>query len=191
MNIGLGFNGVITDCSNLKSFAAMNLYGVIIPPKDFKKEIVIASGILTEKQYCEIQRFIYETKEWGLSMEMVDGEIPVYLNHFDREGHKLVVVTSRDGTALDVAKEWSRRQGIDHYFEFVETGDQSKVEALRGFDLYVDDDLDKLEPLVGIVPQLLLFSRGCNNHGLNEGFAKRVSSWEELHHVIEVYGGAR
>lgn len=169
----------------------MNLYGVIIPPKDFKKEIVVASGILTEKQYCEIQRFIYETKEWGLSMEMVDGGIPVYLNHFDREGHKLFVVTSRGGTVLEVAKEWSRRQGIDHYFEFVGAGDQSNVEALRGFDLYVDDDLDKLEPLVGIVPQLFLFSRGCNNHSPNEGVMKRVFSWEELHHVIEVYGGAR
>lgn len=191
MRIGLDFDGVITDCGDLKSIAAMKLYGVNIPPKDFKKELVVGRGLLTAEQYRELQRVIYETLEWGLSMEMVDDGIPCYLNHLDREGHKLVVVTSRGGVALEVAKEWSRRQGIDHYFEFVGTGGQSKVEALRGFDLYVDDDLDKLEPLVGIVPQLFLFSWGYNMHIPVNGIAKRVSSWMELHRVIKVHGGAR
>lgn len=191
MKIGFDFDGVITDCGDLKSIAAMELYGVNIPPKDFKKEIVVGRGLLTAKQYRELQRVIYETKEWGLRIEMVDDGIPSYLNHLDREGHKLVVVTSRGGVALDVAKEWSRRQNIDHYFEFVGTGGQSKVEALRGFDLYVDDDLDKLEPLVGIVPQLLLFSWGYNMHIPVNGIAERVSSWMELHRVIKVHGGVR
>lgn len=190
MRIGLDFDGVITDCGDLKSIAAMGLYGVKIPPEDFKKEIVVGRGLLDAEQYRELQRVIYETPEWGLRMKMVEG-VQYHLNHLDREGHKLVVVTSRGGAALDVAKEWSRRQNIDHYLDFVGTGGQSKVEYLRGFDLYVDDDLDKLEPLVGIVPQLFLFSWGYNMHITVNGIAKRVSSWEELYHVIEVHRGAR
>jgi uncharacterized HAD superfamily protein len=191
LRIGLDFDGVITDCGDLKSIAAMELYGVNIPPKDFKKEFVVGNGLLTMNQYRKLQQVIYETHEWGLRMEMVDEWIPSYLNLLEREGHKLVVVTSRGGAALDVARKWSRRQNIDHYFELVGTGGQSKVDALRGFDLYVDDDFDKLEPLVGIVPQLFLFSWGYNMNAPVHGVAKRVSSWMELLRVIKVHGGAR
>lgn len=191
MNIGFDFDGVFTDCGKLKSAAAKGLYGVDILPENFKRELVVGKGILTTEQYSKLQQVIYETREWGLRMEMVDEGIPNYLNHLVREGHKLVVVTSRGGAALNVAKEWSRRQNIDHYFELVGTGGQSKVEALRGFDLYVDDDLGKLEPLVGIVPHLFLFSWGYNMHNSVEGIAKRVSSWLELHRIIKMHGGAR
>lgn len=54
-----------------------------------------------------------------------------------------------------------------------------------GLDLYVDDDFDKLEPLVGVVPHLFLFSWGYNAHEEVGTIAKRVASREGLYYAIK------
>lgn len=150
MRIGLDFDGVISDCGKLKSDTAKKLHGLDIPPEKFKKEIVIGEGYLTADQYRYLQEIIYETREVGFLMEPVAGVLQ-YIPELLALGHALLVVTSRGEAALKVAKEWSLRQGIA--LEFVGAGhDASKVAACTGLDVYIDDDLDKLGPLVGIVP---------------------------------------
>ena len=60
MKIGLDFDGVISDCGDLKSKGAKILYGVDIPPEKFKKELVVGQGILTLEQYANLQKQIYQ-----------------------------------------------------------------------------------------------------------------------------------
>ena len=62
MEIGIDFDGVVTDCGELKSFVAKRLYGKDIPPDNFKKEFVVGKEMLTHKQYRELQSIIYGTK---------------------------------------------------------------------------------------------------------------------------------
>lgn len=182
MRIGLDFDGVISDCGKLKSDGAKKLYGIDIPPAKFKKEIVVGEKHLTMEQYREFQKIIYGTREVGFLMEPVDGVL-YYLPRLVAAGHLVLIVTSRGEVELEIAKEWSIRQGLQLDFVGVGYGN-SKTGAAAGLDLYVDDDLDKLEPLVGLVPHRFLFSWGYNAHLDVGSVAERIASWEELYRQI-------
>ncbi|HRZ30518.1 MAG TPA: hypothetical protein P5274_02540 [Candidatus Paceibacterota bacterium] len=183
MKIGLDFDGVISDCGRLKSVVARELYGLDLPPDKFKKEIIVDEGHLTMEQYRHLLQIVYGTREKGLLMEPVEGAFESILQ-LQSKGHTLPVITSRGEVELQIAKEWCEIQGI--VLNFVGVGPNvNKANACSGLDSYIDDDLDKLEPLVGIVPHLFLFSWGYNSH-LNEGtIARRVSSWKEFLQIIE------
>jgi len=178
MRIGLDFDGVISDCGQLKSMAAKRLYGLDIPPEKFKIELVIGEGHLTKEQYRELQRLIYGTREYGFLMEPVAHMLESVARLLSLE-HTLIVITSRGQIELEVAKDWSISRGLSLDFVGVGPG-VSKAEACVGLDAYIDDDLDKLEPLVGIVPHLFLFSWGYNSHVDVRKVAKRVGSWLEF-----------
>lgn len=183
MKIGLDFDGVISDCGKLKSEGANNLYGVNISSGQFQKELVVGKGLLSLEQYQELQRKIYNTKEIGFIMKPVDGML-FYLPKLIADGHTVLVVSSRNETGLEIAKEWAVLRNLT--LEFVGVGyGNSKAQATVGLDVYVDDELGKLEPLIGIVPNLFLFSWDYNQHLSEGGFVKRVFSWEELYHKIQ------
>ncbi len=178
MKIGLDFDGVISNCGKLQRDAARKLFGVDIPEERFKKELVVGDGILTVEQYRDLQKRIYGTRELGMQMEPVAGMLDI-LPQLLREGHDIKIITSRDGAQLDIAKEWSVQQGLMLHFIGVGFG-VSKAAAATDLHLFVDDDLDKLVPLVDVVPRRLLFSWGYNSHVNEHGIADRVSSWHEL-----------
>ena len=189
MKIGLDFDGVISDCGKLKSDGAKKLYGVDIPPAKFKKEIVVGEKHLTANQYLELQKIIYGTREIGFLMEPVD-DVLHYLPLLVAEGHIVLIVTSRGEVELEIAKEWSLSQGLQLDFVGVGYGN-SKADAATGLNLYVDDDLDKLEPLVDVVPHRFLFSWGYNAHVDIGTIAKRIASWEELYRTVQVLEDSR
>jgi len=174
MKIGLDFDGVISDCGQLKSDAARQLYGVDIPPEKFKKEIVVGGNHLTMEQYRELQTAIYSTREFGFRMKPVDGVLR-YLPRLLSRGHFVQVITSREGAELEIAKDWTRLQNLD--LEIIGVGfGNSKADAASGLDVFVDDDLDKLEPLSGVVPHRFLFSWGYNAHVQHDDAIRRARS---------------
>ncbi len=184
MKIGLDFDGVISDCGKLKADIAKRAYGANIPAAQFKKDIVLANRWLTPDQYDEISRAVYFTREVGLRLAAVDGVFSC-LPRLMEDGHSVLVITSRMEIDLEIAKEWSKKQGLS--VELVGVGYRnSKARTALGLDVYVDDDLHKLEPLVGVVPHLFLFSWQYNERFNEGGVAVRVSSWEELYQRIGV-----
>lgn len=191
MRIALDFDGVLADCGSLKSKHAKEMFDVDISPERFKRELVVKElggdkAELTMAQYRELQGVIYGTHEVGLTIEPVPG-MKSHLAQLLDEGHYLHVVTSRDGIQLEIAKEWARNHDIDIGFTGVGYG-VSKAKAAKGFDLYIDDDLDKLEPLIEVVPHRYLFSWGYNSHLDETDIAVRVESWEEFYgHIQNVH----
>jgi uncharacterized HAD superfamily protein len=186
MNIGLDFDGVISNCGKLKYDCAKKLYNLEIPARQFTREGVVGGGLLSMEQYREFQRNIYNT-EIGFLMEPVIGMLE-YLPKLIAEGHKVAVISWRDGDGLKIAREWLLLRGLTLDFFGVGYGN-SKAKAVSGSDVFVDDSLDKLKSLIGIVPHLFLFSWDYNKH-LDTGTAiKRVSSWEELYHKIQTLKG--
>ena len=186
MKIGLDFDGVISNCAKLKSDCAKRLYGAHIPGSQFKKDFVIANGWLTEEQYQEITKAVYYTREVGTLMEPVGGALSC-VSKLVKEGHTVLVITSREETNLEIAGEWIERHRLP--VELVGVGlHNNKAHAATGLDVYVDDDLPKLEPLVGVVPNLFLFSWGYNQRFNETGIAVRVFTWKELYRRIDSLG---
>lgn len=184
MRIGLDFDGVITDCGKLKSERARQNYGIEIPPERFKKELVVDTGILTLKQYRYLQKQIYETREIGLTMSPVEGVLE-FVPRLQQEGYMLTIVTSRDNSASNIAREWMKMNGLDVHLISSGLG-RSKANVCKDLDVYIDDDLDKLEPLIGIVPHRYLFSWGYNEHiRIPKEAAKRIKSWQHFYNEIK------
>ena len=188
MKIGLDFDGVISDCGKLKSEGARRIYRVEILPERFKTELVVGAGILTLEQYRHLQKQIYENPDIGFAMLPVDGVFE-FIPKLRQDNHNLVIITSRNEASCVIAKEWMRRQNIS--LELISVGGgSSKSDACRGLDVYIDDDLDKLEPLVGVVPNRYLFSWGYNKEiEVPENVAKRVESWSQFYREVSRLDG--
>ncbi len=179
MKIGLDFDGVIADCGKLKSESAKKLYKVDIPPEKFKIELVVEQNILTLEQYRHLQKQIYETTELGICMEPVRDAFN-YIERLQHQGNNLKIVTSRNPSGCAIAQAWLKRHSVSLPICGVGNG-IPKTTACQGLDVYVDDDLDKLEPLSNIVRYRFLFSQGYNEHVQTNRTASRVANWRELY----------
>ena len=178
MKIGLDFDGLLANNATVKSLVAKEVFGLNISPDECKKELVVGRGILTFAQYRELQELASGSRHFGLQMPVVPGAIRG-IARLLKGGHELTVVTSRDGTHLAIAEEWADNAGID--LPFVGVGWQvSKADAAQGLDVFIDDDFDKLEPLVDIVSHRFLFAWPYNQHIDTGRVATRVHSWPEL-----------
>ncbi len=181
LQIGLDFDGVVVDSAKLKARAAEKLFGKKgkIHGTNFKREIVVGNGWLTDKEYDKVCKCAYNKWYYGQLMEAMPGA-RFYLSALNKEGHNLFIITSRDSTSFPIADKWLGENG----FQFVSrTGiglKQSKAPLLKALsaDIFVDDDLDKLLPLQGIVEHLFLFSWPWHkNIKLPPGIVKLDNGW--------------
>ena len=189
MKIGLDFDGVIADSSELKVLGARELYHIDIPVGQFKKEIVVEEKrYLTFLEYKKLQDHIYTSRSLGLSMKIVNGA-DVYIRKLIDSGHSFKIITSRSGKALETAKEWLSKNNFKLDIEGVGYG-FSKANACEGLGLYIDDDLEKLTDLVSVVPDRWLFSWEYNLGVDDERITKRVNSWEDIFSLLSKRKGS-
>ena len=88
------------------------------------------------------------------------------------------IVTSRDGVAAQIATNWLAQHGIT--VPLHGNGKGSKAAPCSDRDFFIDDDLDKLEELVGTVPHLYLFGWGYNKDAKLPESIGRIESWKGL-----------
>jgi len=186
MRIGLDFDGVITNCGKFKSDMGRELFGLKIPPDEFKKKILLERDIFTEETYLAFGKRIYGTWKCGQKMEPVEGALE-YIPLFLTAGHEVFIVTSRDHEQLEVARRWLKIRGIKIDFYGVGYG-KSKLEIAVSMkaDIIVDDDLKKLSQLVGYVKHLFLFSWGYNLCEDVGAVIQRIPpNWREFYRTIQ------
>ena len=181
LKIGLDFDGVIENCGELKTRGAKELFGIEIPIEFMNRSDAIKRGYLTQEQLKQLYVTVYGTREFGLSMKLVNCARS-YIADLKSSGHEILVVTNRVDSHLEVAKEWSRQQRLDLDFVGIPDG-TSKATALEGFDVFVEDDFNKLKLCYGIARHLFLFSWPYNEKENVQGIARRVYDWQYL------YGG--
>ncbi|MDQ5949480.1 MAG: hypothetical protein QG589_606 [Patescibacteria group bacterium] len=177
MKIGFDFDGVWADTHVLKPIVAKKLFGVdIVGP--FSRENVVGK-YLTLEQYDETKHQVYYG---NYPIEPIK-DAPFYTTLLEQDEHELKVITSRSGSLLPVVHAMFAEHGL--LIEAVGVGYKvSKIEACRGLDVFIDDDLDKLVPLIGMVPHLLLFSQPENRHEREPEAVTRVDSWYDVYQYI-------
>lgn len=181
MNIGVDFDGVICDYGRLKSDVARMLFWITIPSGQLKRQLILESGILTQCQYQQLLDVVHEDEAVVGLMRPISQAL-LYLESLIRDSHRVTVISSRAAASIRIAQEWLTNNGLLAKCIGVGPG-VSKGQASRGLHIFVDDDLEKLQMLVQIVPRLIFFSRGHSQHSV-EGNITCVSSWSELHTVV-------
>lgn len=183
MKIGLDFDGVISDSNKMKSASAKRIYGIDVPPEQFKREYVVGRGLLTNDEYTEFLDKVYENDHSDI-LEPI-GDALIYIPKLLVDRHFLKVITSRGQNATDIAKKCLSKFGLNIVLNGI-GGGKNKKDACSGLDVYIDDDFDKLEPLVDFVPNLYLFSWPYNAQiDLSNGKIKRANSWQHFYEEIQ------
>ena len=178
MKLGFDFDGVYAEVHTLKASLALSKFGVDIPVDQFERKWVVPN-LLTEDQYREINREVFLNRQ---SLPVILGSVP-YTKLLLQENHSIGIFTSRYGESLRLAQELIGEYGLN--LPVVGAGyGLSKVRVCKGLDVYTDDDLEKLIPLVGIVPHLLLFSSPQNLHEKIPKGITRVADWPAVYQRI-------
>jgi uncharacterized HAD superfamily protein len=179
---GFDFDGVTVTTNSMKAYYIERCYGMKVPLHDCRKKILVGNGTLTSEQYNRVRDKIVAT-ETGLWVDSMPGSLACIFRLM-REGHSCKNITSRRRKGTEIARRWFEVRRFE--IEVVGVGSSDKTEATKGLDAYVDNDLDKLSPLVGSVEHLYLFSDPCNEKEDERGIAKRVFSWDGIYkeHLI-------
>ena len=182
MHIGLDFDGVIADTTHLKLEVADEM-GFSVNPNRFKEKLVVEDGIMAREDYRSIMERVCTAMEVGMRMTPCAEAIETI--QLLAKSHTLTVITSREGKEVEVADAWCKEQGIPLPFVSVGYG-VTKADAAceHGIDVYMDDDLHKLEPLVGIVPRLFLYRTPQNAHEELPEAITRVMSWNAFKETL-------
>lgn len=179
---GIDFDGVISDSRAVKQQIVQEKFGVKIPLDLTGYEAVMKNGFITNDQYQELAVLMYES-EIVMETEPVIGAVETI--EVLRQSFDITIVTSRTQTGVDLAKRWCEINGLKG-IEVVGTNRQEKTQALEGFEYFIDDSLKKLIPLIGLVPNLYLFSWPYNADEEVPAGIERVWSWKELGNKLEL-----
>lgn len=181
MKIGLDFDGVIVDAAERKVKAASELFGIDIKPSQTKRALLVPSGIMTEEQYRAVQRLV-NSMRYGRTMRAIPGALES-IKQLMEYGFEIEVITARDGMGLRAARHWLRDNGFDlqrdgRCLPVTGVRNRNKADAARkrGIYLFVDDDLERLVELEGVVPWRVQFSWHYNRHERDKSIM-RVDNW--------------
>jgi len=182
-SIGVDFDGVLADTTALKQEQALQLFGVKLLAHECKEQIVVKKNLMSREQYRAVMERVCAHPEIGLRMQMIEGGVE-YLRKLIQTTETIRVITARSGQELEVARIWCMNNGLN--LDFVSVGyGGSKVTAADGLDVYIDDDVSKLLPLVGLVPRLYLFHQSYNADIDLPLEIKRVFSWGAIEQDLQ------
>lgn len=179
MNIGFDFDGVIANSHPLKSIVAREKYGVEISSAQFRRKNIVGA-VLTADQYQSVNEAVFGGT---YDIEPVKESL-YYVQALRSHGYGLKIVTSRTGQMLAAASNWLRQKNVAD-IHIVGVGKEiTKLEACKGLDVYVDDSVQKLAPLVGHVKHLLVFCWDYNSHEQAPAGVTKVASWYDIYNYI-------
>lgn len=181
LNLGFDFDDVIAYSHETKSKLTYSMFGVNIPPDEFRKDKILGQNILTPEQYTHMGRVLFTQDH---DIQPVPDAIET-ITRLVKEGHIIKIVSSRskEGQTLEPAQNWMKKYNLN--IPIIGTGyGKSKLEAVQDLDLFVDDDPEKLEPLSGIVPHILFYRWPHNSHKIQIGNVVEVWSWKDIYEYI-------
>lgn len=186
------------DCSDVlihlgraKAELAKNLFGVECCPQRFKRKHIVAEHkLLTNEQYDEIQRVVYDPEHLS-SLSAVPGAVEC-IEEIIKAGNRVCIVTSRTGEKLEIIKEWWKTRS-SMPVEFFGTGKGlSKGPMLLELeaDTFLDNDRGKLKLIAQeSIPTKLYLLSWCNNvHHHLLGEIHRISSFDQFRKELVLMG---
>jgi len=181
LRIGLDFDGVIANTPHLKSIVAKELFNVDIDPEDMLASHVFENNIMDIDAYHQLQQEIYfDHPEWHHQLQPIKGALEG-IGTLQLKGHLVYCITSRTPEAVGLARQWFETHAL--LIEVHDTAshpDKTEIAKILALDAFIDDDPQFLEPLIGVVPHLLLYSWKYNEAYTEPKEIKRTRSWDDI-----------
>jgi uncharacterized protein len=181
LSIGLDFDGVIANTPALKSVAAKEVIGKDVEPEEMLARNVIEKNLMTMDEYHALQREVYfEHPQWHKHLHAMSGA-PEGIKELQDLGHFITCITSRTPDAVSLARQWIEREGmnIDIYDMEGHPGKTSVAMEL-GLNVFIDDDPQYLEPMIGEIENLFLYSWVYNqDYDVGQNIT-RTGSWSDI-----------
>lgn len=181
MRIALDFDDVCTDTEEFGVQAYQELAGL----SGFEyasRTTLVNTGLITLDEYRTYQEQIYcdldRAKE---KLRFKEGFIE-HVARLQEGGHTVGIVTARSGTALEIAQYLLSTQGLNLPFVGVGYGN-SKAEALKEYDVFIDDDPKNLMDVVDTGIKLFIMTTKENKEFSHPDII-RVSSWAEFYELV-------
>ncbi len=213
LKLGFDFDNVVADTNRLKA-RLLERKGILVPQWLCRRRRYLRNI----EEYNEVQKMVYEDSYWGMQIKPVDGAIPT-IRKARELGHKIFILTSRSKPSSRLGKrlltekfelkirapkpeeqtgnkeeqaEGEEEWDIEELLSVgsSESSQKRKTAENRELEFYADDDDFKLQPLLGVVENLILFSRFPGEHenrrlpAVESGQVKKMSSWNEIFQEI-------
>ncbi|HWR00155.1 MAG TPA: hypothetical protein VN397_04915 [Candidatus Methylomirabilis sp.] len=188
MRIGLDFHGVVVDNADMKAQRAPYYGASTLTRSMFIKNTAVGRGAhqLSGRQYQALKVDIYWRPRIAHRVMVPVAGALRFMKRLIDEGHALVIISSSSRKHMKIAGRWCAKNGLK--VELVGIGmtriDKSEAARQYNLDVFVDNDLEKLRTLVGVVPKRYLFNGYGEKRVPVNGIAIRVSSWDELYHSL-------
>jgi len=193
--IGLDFHGPCMleyRVALLKSDLAWKFWRIYIAPEEFLKGYLIDRGLLSRERFEKLRTLVYEDWHYVSTIPHTPG-LKKSVEMLLRCGHQVVIITTASGKAGEMVDRWLRWQKLPALPRIsCPTGKANLLKSLgqqgfvnhlgepSGLDIYIDNQLRILDPLVGTGPKLFFFKEQFDNpHQINKSI-QVVHNWREL-----------
>ena len=147
---------------------------------------------ITCKKYRKVKTNAFWNKTTAIEIIPVPGAIAC-INKLHDDGHSIFVISSRSRRSARIADAWCRHKQLPLAEDVIGVGmdrmDKSEAARKYGLDVFVDNDLEKLRLLDGVVRHKFLFTWHNNKNDDVGDVAERVIGWSGLYEAIRRISG--
>jgi hypothetical protein len=185
-SIGLDFDGLFHDLASLTHMVLRDLFGRTMPHGREHKDLMVADGVVTHEEYKQLATELCCTDKYLPHMVPLPGVSRYFpLLRKISKGNVVRIITARKPEGAVVAQKWAKALCLDGAIVESSNATGSKGPHAEGLHVYVDDDIQHLHEVEGIVPYRFLFSWPYNEMETHDVSIIRVRSWEELYGHVQ------
>jgi len=107
----IDFDGLILNVAELKARELAH-FGLEVEIDGVKRKFIVEEGLLTDPEYSAFLKETYRNRDLMRTYQPVPDAIGS-IWRLQNEGYQIVVITAREGEALNIARDWMRRVGLE------------------------------------------------------------------------------
>lgn len=188
MNIGIDFDDVVVD-----TYEPYFEYAQKYTIEKLKREpIIIDTGNIASSCYCTFMHGWTQAEEddfWKTYCEIVTRQAKLKtlaketIDKLRKEGHKIVIITSRSGIEVDITYEYMKKVGLQVDKVITDASEKGIIAKENKLDIFIDDNYVHCKSVSDLGIKTYIMDMRTNRN-INDNEIERVYSWAHLYYKI-------